>query len=369
MHTFILISVLIVLSAAHEGHPHRINDDEAHVDTPLAACTFKSYDDIKDVKSCNPITLQGPFTVPANKKIDLTGLASGTKVDIRGEITFAKGTLDKDNFLITFGGDNLAIDGTGATLNGNGPEYWDGQGGNGGVPKPKFIRLNGLNGGSFKALKIVGSPIQTFSVKASDFTIDGVTIDNRGTNYDKGHNTDGFDVSGSKSLTIQNVHVYNNDDCLAVNSGTDINFKNNYCSGGHGVSIGSVKSGDVVDGVTVTNTQIVDSDNGVRIKTYNDADNAHVNNIKYDGITLSGIGKYGIIIQQDYTNSGSTGVPGKNCPITNVVLNNIKGSMKGGEAEYILCGNCKEFTFTGISITGASKASNCTGISPKPMGC
>jgi len=359
MHTFILLSLLIVFVASHTGHPGE----------PLAACTFKSYDEIKSVSSCNPLTLQGPFTVPANKKIELTGLASGTHVNIRGTITFAKGTMDKSNYLITFSGSNLEIDGTGATLNGNGPEYWDGQGGNGGVPKPKFIRLNGVNGGTFKGLKVIGSPVQVFSVKASNFTIDSVTIDDRGTNFAKAHNTDGFDVSGSKGLTIKNCHVYNNDDCLAVNSGSDIYFSNNYCNGGHGVSIGSVKTGDAVDGVYVSNTQIVDSDNGVRIKVYNDANNAHVNNVHYDSITLSGIAKYGIIIQQDYTNSGATGHPGKNAPITNVVLNNVKGSMKGGEAEYIICGNCKSFQFSGISITGAAKASNCTGISPKPSGC
>jgi len=301
--------------------------------------------------------------------ISLTGLESGTHVNFKGTITFAKGTLDKTNYLLTISGNNLVIDGTGATLNGNGPEYWDGKGANGGVPKPKFIRLNGLSGGTLKGLKIVGSPVHTFSIKASNFTIDGVTIDDRGTNYNLGHNTDGFDVSGTTGLTIKNCHVYNNDDCLAVNSGSDIYFQNNYCSGGHGVSIGSVKTGNTVDGVYVSNTQIVDSDNGVRIKVYNDASNAHVTNVHYDGITLSGIAKYGIVIQQDYTNAGATGHPGKNAPITKVVLNNIKGSMKGGEAEYIICGNCSSFTFSGISITGASKASNCTGISPKPMGC
>jgi len=354
MLSVILICLVAIVSAAEE---------------PLASCTFTSYDSISGVTNCNPLTLQGPFTVPANKKIDLSGLASGTHLNFRGTITFAKGTLDSTNYLVTVSGKNLVIDGTGATLNGNGPEYWDGQGGNGGVPKPKFFRLNGVEGGSLSGLKIVGSPVQTFSVKASNFTIEGVTIDDRGTNANLAHNTDGFDVSGSSGLTIKNCNVYNNDDCLAVNSGSDIYFSNNYCSGGHGVSIGSIKTGDTVDGVWVSNTQIVNSDNGVRIKVYNDATNAHVNNVHYDSITLSGIAKYGIIIQQDYTNSGSTGKPGKNAPITNVMLNNVKGSMTGGEAEYILCGNCKEFTFTGISITGASKPSNCTGISPKPSGC
>jgi polygalacturonase len=322
------------------------------------------------VSNCNPLTIQGPFTVPANKMIVLSGLASGTKVYFKGTITFAKGTLDDSNFLVTIDkGYSLVIDGTGATFNGNGPQYWDGKGSNGGVNKPKFFRLNGLNGGSLTGLTILGSPVHTFSVKASNFTIDGVTIDNRGTNYALGHNTDGFDVSGSLGLTIKNVKVYNNDDCLAVNSGTDIFFQNNYCSGGNGISVGSVKTGNAVDGVYVSNCQIVDSQNGVRIKVYNDATNAHVNNVRYSDITLSGITKYGIIIQQDYTNSGATGQPGKNAPITNVVLSNIRGSMTKGIAEYINCGNCNSFSFSGISIGGATKANNCTGISPKPSGC
>jgi len=346
-----------------------VSSVEVIPEVPLAACTFTSYAQISGVTSCSPLTLQGPFTVPANKMIDLSGLASGTHVNFRGTITFAKGTLTSSDHLLTISGNNLVIDGTGGTLDGSGPDYWDGQGSNGGVPKPKFIRLNGVNGGSLTGLKLIQSPIQTFSVKASNFTIDGVTIDDRGSKSSLAHNTDGFDVSSTTGLTIQNCNVYNNDDCLAVNSGSDIYFKNNYCSGGHGVSIGSIKTGNTVDGVWVSNTQIVDSDNGVRIKVYNDATNALVNNINYNSITLTNIAKYGIIIQQDYTNSGATGHPGKNAPITNVVLSNIKGTMKGGEAEYILCGNCKSFTFSGISITGASKPSNCTGISPKPSGC
>lgn len=58
-----------------------------------------------------------------------------------------------------------------------------------------------------------------------------------GANYSLGHNTDAFDVSSSTSLTITGATVYNNDDCLAVNSGSDIHFTGGYCSGGHGLSI------------------------------------------------------------------------------------------------------------------------------------
>ncbi|KAJ1534542.1 hypothetical protein HK096_003722 [Nowakowskiella sp. JEL0078] len=267
--------------------------------TVSASCIATSYTQISTVKSCTTFKIQGPFTIPANSVVDLTGLKSGAQVYITGTITWAFGTLDKTNDLITIGGTNINIDATGAVFDGNGPSYWDGLGGNGGVPKPKFIRLKGLSG-TLKNLKVVNAPIHCFSISSSsDLILTGVSLDN-----------DAFDVSSSTGITIQGATVANQDDCLAVNSGSNINFLTNSCSGGHGISIGSVKTGNVVSGVTVTGCTIANSDNGVRIKVYNDATSASVDTITYQDITLSSIAKYGIIIQQDYTNSGATGTPG-----------------------------------------------------------
>jgi polygalacturonase len=66
--------------------------------------------------------------------------------------------------------------------------------------------------------------------------------------------------------------VYNQDDCVAVTSGTQIVIDNLYCSGGHGLSIGSIggKSNNTVDTVTFKNSQVVDSQNGCRIKSNSD---------------------------------------------------------------------------------------------------
>jgi hypothetical protein len=48
-----------------------------------------------------------------------------------------------------------------------------------------------------------------------------VTIDNSDGDVDEGgHNTDAFDVGSSTGITISGATVYNQDDCLAVNSGT-----------------------------------------------------------------------------------------------------------------------------------------------------
>ncbi|KAF9358545.1 hypothetical protein BGX26_001489 [Mortierella sp. AD094] len=334
-----------------------------------AGCTATSYEQIAGTKSCSAIVIQGPFTVPANKMIDLTGLKTGTTIKITGTITFAKGTLSKDNDLVTIGGTNIKIDGTTGILNGSGPQYWDGKGSNGGVKKPKFVRLSKMSG-SIIGLTIVGSPIHTFSINnCQGITLTNVTIDNRGTNYALGHNTDGFDVSGSSGVTIVGAKVFNNDDCLAVNSGSNIAFTDNHCDGGHGISIGSIMAGKVVDGVSIARCTVTNSDNAVRIKAYANATGGKVNNVTYSDITMSGIHKYGIIIQQDYTNGGATGKPGGAAPITNVNLYNVHGSMsKGRESVYILCANCSKFNFQKINITGGS-APKCVGISPKPAGC
>ena len=48
-----------------------------------------------------------------------------------------------------------------------------------------------------------------------------MTIDNSaGDAGALGHNTDGFDIGSSSDVTITGANVYNQDDCVAVNSGT-----------------------------------------------------------------------------------------------------------------------------------------------------
>ncbi|KAF9118407.1 hypothetical protein BGX30_004591 [Mortierella sp. GBA39] len=296
----------------------------------LAGCVATSYDQIAGTKACTAITIQGPFTVPANKKIDLTGLKTGTTIKITGTITFAKGNLDVNNDLVTIGGTNINIDSTSGTFNGSGPLYWDGKGGNGGVNKPKFIRLSKMSG-SITGLKVIDSPVHTFAISGCNgLTLTNITVDNRGPKYALGHNTDAFDVGSSSGVTITGAKVYNNDDCLALNSGTNIAFNGNYCEGGHGISIGSIKAGSVVDGVSIKGNTVVNSANAVRIKAYANATGGKVNNVTYSDITIM--------------------------------------AKKNRDSVYILCAKCSSFNFQKIAITGGV-ATKCTGISPKPMGC
>ena len=68
----------------------------------------------------------------------------------------------------------------------------------------------------------------------------------------------------------------------------------------------------------------------MRIKAVSGATGS-IKNITYTGITLSGIAKYGIVIEQDYENGSPTGTPTDGVPITDVTLENIKGTVSGGQ--------------------------------------
>jgi polygalacturonase len=148
-----------------------------------------------------------------------------------------------------------------------------------------------------------------------------------------------------------------------VNSGIDIHFTSGTCSGGHGISIGSVggRSDNTVKNVVISDSTIINSDNGVRIKTVSGATGS-VSGVTYENITLKNIAKYGIVIQQDYENGSPTGKPTTGVPITGLTVKNVKGTVAAkGLDVYILCGkgSCSNWTWAGMAITGGKKSTGC----------
>ncbi|KAJ5863554.1 uncharacterized protein N7529_005470 [Penicillium soppii] len=339
------------------------------------SCTFSGSNGAssasKSKTACSTIVLSA-VAVPSGTTLDLTGLNDGTTVIFEGETTF--GYEEWDGPLVSVSGTEITVKGaSGATLNGDGSRWWDGEGSNGGKTKPKFFYAHKMVSSTISDIKIVNSPVQVFSINgATDLTLSDITIDNSDGDTEGGHNTDAFDVGSSTGITITGATVYNQDDCLAINSGTDITFTGGLCSGGHGLSIGSVggRSDNTVANVLIENSQIEDSQNGVRIKTVYDATGS-VNNITYKDITLSGITKYGIVIEQDYENGSPTGTPTAGVPITDLTLNGVKGTVESSATDiYILCasGACSDWTWTGVSVTGGKTSSSCENV-PSSASC
>ncbi|KAI1077242.1 endopolygalacturonase [Whalleya microplaca] len=337
-----------------------------------STCTFTSAASASASKaSCTDIVLQG-ITVPAGQTLDLTGLTKGTTVTFAGTTSFEY--KEWEGPLISFSGTSITIKGaSGHVIDGNGAKWWDSKGSNGGKTKPKFFYAHKLISSSITGLNVKNTPVQGFSINgAQELTLTDITIDNSAGDSAGGHNTDAFDVGSSTGVYIVGANVKNQDDCLAVNSGTNIQFTGGTCSGGHGLSIGSVggRSDNDVKNVYIADSSIADSQNGVRVKTVYGATGT-VSNVTYSNIKLSNITKYGIVIEQDYENGSPTGTPTTGVPITDLTVKSVTGSVASAATEvYILCGSgsCSGWTWSGNSITGGSKSSKCSNV-PSPASC
>ncbi|EOA83962.1 glycoside hydrolase family 28 protein [Exserohilum turcica Et28A] len=316
---------------------------------------------------CSTITLSN-LAVPAGQTLDLSKLADGTTVIFDGTTTF--GYKEWVGPLVSIGGSKITVKGNpGSVLDGDGARWWDGKGGNGGKVKPKFFAAHGMTSSTISGITIKNPPVQVVSINGANglnivnFTIDGSAGDKLG------HNTDGFDISDSTNVVIDGAKVHNQDDCVAINSGTHISFTNGYCSGGHGLSIGSVggRSNNVVDSVTFANSEVANSDNGLRIKA-KVGKTGKISNITYNTIKLTNIAKFGVLVEQNYNNGDLHGKPSTGIPITGLTLSNISGDgavSSGGNGVVIACGSgssCAGWKWDNVNISGGSKSSKCINV-------
>ncbi|OJJ95684.1 hypothetical protein ASPACDRAFT_1907323 [Aspergillus aculeatus ATCC 16872] len=336
-------------------------------------CTFSGSNGAssasKSKTSCSTIILSS-VAVPSGTTLDLTDLNDGTHVIFEGETTF--GYEEWSGPLVSVSGTDITVTGaSGAYLNGDGSRWWDDEGSNGGKTKPKFFYAHDLTDSVISGIYIQNSPVQVFSVDNSNYlTLEDITIDNTDGDDDGAANTDGFDIGDSTYITITGANVYNQDDCVAINSGENIYFSGGVCSGGHGLSIGSVggRSDNTVKNVTFYNSEIKNSQNGVRIKTIY-GDTGSVSEVTYQEITLSEITEYGIIVEQNYDDTSEAATTG--VPITDFVLDDVQGTVEStGTDIYIVCGSgsCSDWTWTDVSISGGKTSSSCTNV-PSGISC
>jgi hypothetical protein len=142
------------------------------------------------------------------------------QVIFEGETTF--GYEEWAGPLVSISGTDITVTASsGAYLNGDGSRWWDGEGSNGGKTKPKFFYAHNMIFSSITGIYIQNSPVQVFSIDGStDLTLTDITIDDSDGDDNGAANTDAFDVGDSTGITISAANVANQDDCLAVNSGT-----------------------------------------------------------------------------------------------------------------------------------------------------
>ncbi|KAI0402901.1 glycoside hydrolase [Xylaria palmicola] len=318
--------------------------------------------------SCSTIVLSS-LQVPGGQTLNLEKLNDGTTVIFEGTTTF--GYAEWEGSLFSVSGNKITVKGAeGSVLDGQGALYWDSEGGSGGVTKPKFFKANNLNDSTLEGITIKNAPKNSFSLNyVYNLTVKDITVDDRD-GESLGKNTDAFNINNADGVTITGAKVWNQDDCVAINSGKNIFFGSGFCSGGHGLSIGSIggRADNVVSNVTFADSTVQKSQQSVRIKTVSGATGL-VQDITYRNIFLDGAGvdaqysDYGVVVTQSY--GGDKGNPTNGVIVTGFVLQNVTGTVGSDAAPvYIECGagSCSNWSWSGVSITGGKKSSSCQNV-------
>lgn len=178
-------------------------------------------------------------------------------------------------------------------------------------------------------------------------------------------NTDGFDIGASTDVTISNVKVTNDDDCVAFKPGANyVTVSDITCTGSHGLSIGSLgsSSDDTVKNVYVSGAKMINSTKAAGIKTYpsgGDHGLSTVTNVTWDGVEVDGC-DYAIQIQSCYGEDATycEEYPG-NAVLTGVVFKGFSGTTSGkydevtGNLDCGADGTCG-VTVVDYTVTGSS---------------
>ncbi|XP_022933034.1 exopolygalacturonase-like [Cucurbita moschata] len=171
-------------------------------------------------------------------------------------------------------------------------------------------------------------------------------------------NTDGIHIGRSNKITITKSKIANGDDCISLGDGSKlIEVTNVTCRPGHGISIGSLgryTNEEPVEGVTVKNCTLVNTTNGVRIKTWPaSAASGTATNMHFLDIIMANVSNPILIDQYCLWNQCNRQIPSK-IKISTVSFKNIRGSSATPLAIKLICSRhlpCDDVKVSNIDLT------------------
>uniref|UniRef100_A0A2N9EJT3 Pectate lyase superfamily protein domain-containing protein n=1 Tax=Fagus sylvatica TaxID=28930 RepID=A0A2N9EJT3_FAGSY len=221
----------------------------------------------------------------------------------------------------------------GGVIDGRGEKWWNlpckphkgSSGTKGSCDSPVAIKFFMSSNLTVQGLKVKNSPQFHFRFDACQYVeIELLNIDAPA----QSPNTDGIHIENTNNVKIYNSVISNGDDCVSIGAGCfNVDIKNITCGPSHGISIGSLgvrNSRACVSNITVSDSVIKHSDNGVRIKTWQGGIGS-VSKVTFHNIHMDTV-RNPIIIDQYYCLT-------KNCPnqtsavsISDILYTNIKGT-------------------------------------------
>ncbi|CAL4949993.1 unnamed protein product [Urochloa decumbens] len=270
-------------------------------------------------------------------------------------------------WLVFYKADGMTLAGSG-TIEGNGEEWWDlpckpHRGPNGSTlpgpcDSPALIRFFASNDVAVRGVRIENSP--QFHLKfdgCARVTVDGLSVSSPASSP----NTDGVHVENTTAVQILNSRIYNGDDCVSIGAGcSDVLVENVTCGHGHGISIGSLGARGTracVSNVTVRNARILDSDNGLRIKTWQGGAGA-VSAVEFAGVQLRNVKSF-IVIDQYYCLGSGCANQSSAVRVDGVAYRDVRGTYnpRGGAPIRLACSDavaCTGITMSGVELMPAA---------------
>ncbi|KAK4713935.1 hypothetical protein R3W88_019842 [Solanum pinnatisectum] len=192
-------------------------------------------------------------------------------------------------------------------------------------------------------------------------------------------NTDGIHVARSKNVNITDSVIGTGDDCISVGDELEqLHITKVTCGPGHGISVGSLgktPGEKPVVGVYVKNCTFINTDNGVRVKTWPASHQGVVTELHYEDIIVQNVSNP-IVIDQVYCpyNKCNKDLPSL-VKISKVSIKNVKGTSRTQDAVLLLCSKgvpCEGVEVGDIDITyngkeGPAKTS-CENVKPTFLG-
>ncbi|KAB1208699.1 Exopolygalacturonase [Morella rubra] len=319
----------------------------------------------KGTYQLSKVTFPGPCNGPIGLQVSGTLVAPGNPGQLKDAwITF----LRIDQFTLSGGG----------VLDGNGESTWKDHGcdksGSCGT-LPTSVRFDFLTNSVIQDITSLNSKNFHFNLLGCEsLTMQRLTI----TAPETSPNTDGIHMGRSSGITITDVKIATGDDCISIGDGSEnVTITKVTCGPGHGISIGSLgkyQNEEPVRGITVTDCTFLNTQNGVRIKTWPASPSSGIaSNLHFESITMTNV-QNPILIDQEYCPYGQckAQVPSK-IKISDVTFKDIKGTSAGPEAVKLACSKgvpCENVSLSGINLkstTGEAQAV-CRNVKPKFSG-
>ncbi|XP_058079989.1 polygalacturonase At1g48100-like [Magnolia sinica] len=191
--------------------------------------------------------------------------------------------------------------------------------------KPTALRFYGSSDVTVTGITIRNSPQCHLKFDScTGVQVSGVTVSSPG---DSPH-TDGIHLQNSQDVSILGSNIACGDDCVSIQTGcSNVNIRNVHCGPGHGISIGGLGKDDTkacVSGITVRDSVMHNTLNGVRIKTWQGGSGL-VQDVLFSNIQVSEV-ESPIVIDQFYCDQGKCNNQSAAVALSNIHFEKITGT-------------------------------------------